>query len=89
MGLPGQFSVTINSNAATNIREAAHCVLCRTAPQAYCTASGCFDEAVGLLSEQGASVDLDDLRENGTALPATVRFCGELRQQQSLGVKQQ
>jgi superfamily II DNA or RNA helicase len=44
---------------------------------------GCFDEAVGLLSEQGASVDLDDLREDGTALPETVRFCGELRQQQS------
>ena len=41
------------------------------------------------MSEQGASVDLDDLRENGTALPEKVRFCGELRQQQSLGVKQQ
>ena len=44
---------------------------------------GCFDEAVGLLSDQGASVDLDDLREDGTALPETVRFRGELRQQQS------
>jgi superfamily II DNA or RNA helicase len=43
---------------------------------------GCFDEAVGLLSDQGASVDLDDLREDGTALPETVRFRGELRQQQ-------
>ena len=43
---------------------------------------GCFDEAVGLLSDQRASVDLDDLREDGTALPETVRFRGELRQQQ-------
>ena len=52
-------------------------------PQHIALPRGCFDEAVGLLSEQGASVDLDDLRENGTALPETVRFCGELRQQQS------
>ena len=44
---------------------------------------GCFDEVVGLLSDQGASVDLDDLREDGTALLETVRFRGELRQQQS------
>ena len=52
-------------------------------PQHIALPRGCFDEAVGLLSEQGASVDLDDLRENGTALPEKVRFCGELRQQQS------
>jgi len=44
---------------------------------------GCFDEAIGFLSDHGAIVDLDDLREDGTALPETVRFRGELRQQQS------
>ena len=44
---------------------------------------GCVDEAVGLLSDQGVNVDLDDLREDGTALPETVLFRGELRKQQS------
>ena len=44
---------------------------------------GCFDEAIGFLSDHGAIVDLDDLREDGTRLPETVRFRGELRQQQS------
>ncbi len=44
---------------------------------------GCVDEAVGLLSDQGANVDLDDLREDGAALPETVLFRGELRKQQS------
>ena len=52
-------------------------------PQHIALPRGCFDEAVALLSEKGASVDLDDLRENGIALPETVRFRGELRQQQS------
>jgi superfamily II DNA or RNA helicase len=52
-------------------------------PQHIALPRGCFDEAVALLIEKGASVDLDDLREDGTALPETVRFRGELRQQQS------
>ena len=42
---------------------------------------GCFDEVVGYLSENGATLEMDDLRENGKALPETVRFSGELRQQ--------
>ena len=44
---------------------------------------GCFDGAIGFLADHGATADLDDLRENGTRLPETVRFRGELRQQQS------
>ncbi|MFN8682346.1 MULTISPECIES: TOTE conflict system archaeo-eukaryotic primase domain-containing protein [Paracoccus] len=44
---------------------------------------GCLDEVIGLLSDHGATADLDDLREDGTCLPETVRFRGELRQQQS------
>ncbi len=44
---------------------------------------GCFDEAIGFLSDHGVSVNLDDLREDGTRLLETVRFRGELRQQQS------
>ncbi|WJS84810.1 DEAD/DEAH box helicase [Paracoccus sp. TOH] len=44
---------------------------------------GCLDEVIGLLSNHGATADLDDLREDGTCLPETVRFRGELRQQQS------
>ena len=43
---------------------------------------GCFDEVVGYLSENGATLEVDDLRENGKTLPETVRFSGELRQQQ-------
>ena len=44
---------------------------------------GCFDEVAGFLADHGAKVDLEDLREEGTAIPVTVRFRGELRQQQS------
>ena len=44
---------------------------------------GCFDEVAGFLSDHDAKVDLEDLREEGTALPETVRFRGDLRQQQS------
>ncbi|MER9877370.1 DEAD/DEAH box helicase family protein [Mesorhizobium sp. M0195] len=44
---------------------------------------GCFDELVGFLAEHDATVDLVDLREDGKTLPETVRFQGELRQQQS------
>lgn len=44
---------------------------------------GCFDEVAGFLSDHGATADLDDLREEGVPLPGTVRFRGELRQQQA------
>ena len=43
---------------------------------------GCFDEMTGFLSDHGVTVDLDDLREEGAPLPETMRFRGELRQQQ-------
>lgn len=43
---------------------------------------GCFDEVVGFLSDHGATVEVDDLREDGAPLPETVRFRSELRQQQ-------
>ena len=44
---------------------------------------GSFDEVVGFLSDHGVTAELDDLREDGTRLPETVCFRGELRQQQS------
>jgi superfamily II DNA or RNA helicase len=44
---------------------------------------GCFDEVVGFLSDNGATLEVDDLREDGKTLPGTVRFCGDLRRQQS------
>lgn len=44
---------------------------------------GCLDEVVGFLSDQAATLEVDDLREEGKALPETVRFLGELRLQQS------
>ena len=44
---------------------------------------GSFDEVVGFLSDHGVRAELDDLREDGTRLPETVCFRGELRQQQS------
>ena len=40
---------------------------------------GCFDEAVEVLTEHGAKAELDDQRSDGTPLPNTVRFLGELR----------
>lgn len=43
---------------------------------------GCLDEAVEILADHGANVDLEDLRDDGTTLPASVRFLGELRPQQ-------
>ncbi|MDU8913939.1 TOTE conflict system archaeo-eukaryotic primase domain-containing protein [Aestuariicoccus sp. MJ-SS9] len=52
-------------------------------PQHVALPRGCFDEVVGYISENGATLEMDDLRENGKALPEIVRFCGELRQQQS------
>lgn len=44
---------------------------------------GSFDEAIEFLSDHGVTADLDDLREDGTRLPETAYFRGELRQQQS------
>jgi superfamily II DNA or RNA helicase len=43
---------------------------------------GCLDEAVDLLKSHGTVADLEDLREIGTALPATVSFQGQLRRPQ-------
>lgn len=43
---------------------------------------GCFDDVARFLSDHGATVEVDDLREEGTPLPETVRFRGKLRQQQ-------
>jgi len=43
---------------------------------------GCLDEAVEILADHGAKVDLEDLRDDGTHLPEMVRFLGELRPQQ-------
>jgi superfamily II DNA or RNA helicase len=43
---------------------------------------GCFDEAVEILAEHGAKVELDDHRSEGTPLPDTVQFLGKLRPQQ-------
>jgi len=40
---------------------------------------GCFDEAVEVLTEHGAQAELDDQRSDGTPLPNTVQFLGELR----------
>ena len=40
---------------------------------------GCLEEAIGLLGDHGAAADLEDLREIGKDLPATVSFQGELR----------
>lgn len=40
---------------------------------------GCFDEAVEILIEHGAQMELDDQRSDGTPLPDTVQFLGELR----------
>lgn len=40
---------------------------------------GCLEEAIDLIKSLGATVDLEDLREIGAALPADVSFQGELR----------
>lgn len=52
-------------------------------PQHVALPRGCFDEVSGFLTEYGATADLNDLREDGTGLPETILFRGELRQQQS------
>jgi superfamily II DNA or RNA helicase len=43
---------------------------------------GCFDQTIELIKSHGATVDVDDHRENGTALPAGISFQGALRQPQ-------
>ncbi|MFC5423519.1 DEAD/DEAH box helicase family protein [Bosea eneae] len=43
---------------------------------------GCLGEAIDLIASHGAVADLEDLREIGAALPATVSFQGELRRPQ-------
>jgi len=43
---------------------------------------GCFDEAIEILNDHGAKAEMDDQRSEGTPLPDTVRFRGELRPQQ-------
>ncbi|MCY4305216.1 MAG: DEAD/DEAH box helicase family protein [Aestuariivita sp.] len=44
---------------------------------------GCFDEMIEFLTDHGATVYMDDLREDGAPLPVSVRFSGNLLQQQS------
>jgi len=51
-------------------------------PQHIALPRGCLDEALEILTDHGAKADLDDLRSDGTPLPDTVRFLGELRPQQ-------
>lgn len=53
-----------------------------TLPRHVALPRGCFDEVTGFLSDHGATVEVDDLREDGAPLPETLRFRGELRQQQ-------
>ena len=43
---------------------------------------GCLDEVIEILTEHGAKAELDDQRMDGTPLPDTVRFLGDLRPQQ-------
>ena len=40
---------------------------------------GCLDEAVEVLADDGATAELEDLRDDGNPLPTSVRFLGELR----------
>jgi len=40
---------------------------------------GCLDEARALLDQHGVVVDVEDLRESGTALPEGMQFRGDLR----------
>lgn len=43
---------------------------------------GCLDETIELIKSHGATAEVDDHRENGTALPAGVSFQGALRRPQ-------
>ena len=43
---------------------------------------GCYNEVVETLADNGAGVELHDLREDGSPLPETVRFLGDLRPKQ-------
>ena len=51
-------------------------------PQHVALPRGCLDEVIDLIKSHGAVADLEDCREIGTALPATVSFQGELRRPQ-------
>ncbi|TIQ29130.1 MAG: DEAD/DEAH box helicase [Mesorhizobium sp.] len=51
-------------------------------PQHVALPRGCLDEVIDLIKSHGAVADLEDCREIGTALPATVPFQGELRRPQ-------
>ncbi|HEV2517555.1 MAG TPA: DEAD/DEAH box helicase family protein [Devosia sp.] len=51
-------------------------------PQHVALPRGILDEVTDLIKSHGAVANLEDLREIGTALPATVSFLGELRQPQ-------
>nr|WP_274709310.1 DEAD/DEAH box helicase [Nitratireductor luteus] len=51
-------------------------------PQHVALPRGCLEEAIDLIKSHGAVADLEDCREIGTALPATVSFQGELRRPQ-------
>ena len=43
---------------------------------------GCLEEAIDLIRSHGGVADLEDRREIGTALPASISFQGELRRPQ-------
>lgn len=51
-------------------------------PQHVALPRGCLEEAIDLIKSHGAVADLEDCREIGAALPATVSFQGELRRPQ-------
>jgi superfamily II DNA or RNA helicase len=44
---------------------------------------GCFDETIELIRSYGATAILEDVRDDGTSLPAGITFQGELRRPQS------
>lgn len=44
---------------------------------------GCFDETIELIRSHGATAILEDVRDDGTPLPAGITFQGELRRPQS------
>ena len=51
-------------------------------PQHVALPRGCLDEVIDLIKSHGTVANLEDCREIGTALPATVSFQGELRRPQ-------
>lgn len=48
-------------------------------PRQIALPRGCFDEVIEILAEHGAKAELNDHRSEGTPLPDTVQFLGELR----------